>query len=123
MSIIFETPPWKKVNVIKQEKLEWKDSFFCFKKSENEVIPTLTDLENDINILKKEIETSFTDSYEWDSWKKLGNPYEFVFTPSKDKYPLPSLSIQNPLSRSYFKLWEMFKIFDINFPRNFCKNL
>jgi cap2 methyltransferase len=119
MSIIFETPPWKKVNIIKQEKLEWKDSFFCFKKSDVEIIPKISELENDINILKKEIEVLFKDSYEWDSWKKLGNPYEFVFTPSKDKYPLPSLSIQNPLSRSYFKLWEIFKTFNINFPRNF----
>jgi cap2 methyltransferase len=32
--------------------------------------------------------------------------------------PLPSISIQNPLSRSYFKLWEIFKTFNIKFPQS-----
>jgi 23S rRNA U2552 (ribose-2'-O)-methylase RlmE/FtsJ len=120
MSILFETPPWRLINVIKQPKIDWSDNFLSFQKAQSgeEVIPSISALETDINALKKEIETSFDDTFDWDLWKKLGNPYEFIYTPSKDKYPLPSISIQNPLSRSYFKLWEIFKIFDIKFPQS-----
>jgi 23S rRNA U2552 (ribose-2'-O)-methylase RlmE/FtsJ len=120
MSILFETPPWKQATTVKQSKIEWLDKFLLFKKAEEgqEIIPTISELEEEINTLKHKIETSFNDSFDWDSWKKLGNPYEFIYTPSKDKYPLPSISIQNPLSRSYFKLWEIFKIFEVKFPQS-----
>ncbi len=120
MSLIFETPPWKQAKIIKQPKIEWLDTFLMFKKADEgqEILPFITELEEEINNLKHKIEISFNDSFDWDSWKKLGNPYEFIYTPSKDKYPLPSISIQNPLSRSYFKLWEIFKIFEIKFPQS-----
>jgi 23S rRNA U2552 (ribose-2'-O)-methylase RlmE/FtsJ len=119
MSLLFETPPWKRVNIVKQIREEWSDNFLSFKKvpEGQEIVPKITELEVDINELKQKIETSFNDAFDWDSWKKLGNPYEFIYTPSKEKYPLPSISIQNPLSRSYFKLWEMFKTFDVKFPQ------
>jgi cap2 methyltransferase len=120
MSLLFETPPWKQARIVKQIREEWSDNFLSFKKANEgeEIIPSITSLEGEINDLKQKIETSFNDSFDWDSWKKLGNPYEFIYTPSKDKYPLPSISIQNPLSRSYFKLWEMFKTFDVKFPQS-----
>jgi 23S rRNA U2552 (ribose-2'-O)-methylase RlmE/FtsJ len=120
MSILFETPPWKHINLIKQSKIDWSDNFLSFQKTTSpaEIIPSISPLEEEINSLKKEIETAFDDTFNWDLWKKLGNPYEFIYTPSKDKYPLPSISVLNPLSRSYFKLWEIFKTFDIKFPQN-----
>lgn len=116
MSSINEDPPWRKYNLLKQEKVEWKDSFFCLTDVSSASV-SLTELEEDINVLKKEIEGVFVDPYSWDLWKKLGNPYEFVYTPSKENNPLPSIAIQNPLSRSYFKLWEIMHLIDHKFPQ------
>jgi cap2 methyltransferase len=120
MSILFETPPWANKEPIIQNRIDWSDTFLQFIKAEEEteIIPSISQTEEKINGLKKEIELRFKNTFEWDSWKKLGNPYEFIYTPSKDVNPLPSISIQNPLSRSYFKLWEIFKVFNINFNKN-----
>lgn len=115
MSNINEDPPWRQYKLLKQEKIEWNSTFFCL--SGCSVEPKLTYLEEEINVLKKEIETVFVDSYNWDLWKKLGNPYEFIYTPTKENNPLPSIAIQNPLSRSYFKLWEILYLVDYKFPQ------
>lgn len=40
----------------------------------------------------------------WDKYKKLTNEYELVFTSTQG---FPSIATYNPISRSYFKLWEM----------------
>ncbi len=40
----------------------------------------------------------------WDKFKKLANDYELIFTSSNGFF---SLSSHNPISRSYFKLWEI----------------
>lgn len=110
--------PWKELTIIKQDKLEWNDNFFCLTdgSGSGSAEPVVNELEQEINGLKKRIEELFPNSYDWDVWKKLGNPYEMVFTPSKDKYPLPSMAVQNPLSRSYFKLWEIINVCNLQFP-------
>ena len=107
-------PPWQIINVVKQEKLEYNSNFFCY---DSIIKEPLTPIENDIITLKKDIEICFPNTFDWDLWKKLANPYECIFTPSKDKYQLPSVSILNPLSRSYFKLWEIFSVFNMKFPQ------
>ncbi len=66
--------------------------------------------DEDLYALKQDIETSFVSSYNWDAWKKICNPYEYIYTPAKDSNPLPSVSLLNPLSRSYFKMWEMLEL-------------
>ena len=47
----------------------------------------------------------------WDKAKKLGNEYELIYLPNK-KNKFDSIASYQPLSRSYFKLWEM--IYDFN---------
>lgn len=43
-------------------------------------------------------------NHRWDNCKKYTNEYELVFTSLSD---LPGLSSVSPISRSFFKLWEM----------------
>ena len=51
--------------------------------------------------------------YEWDIYKKYTNPYEYIHgvCPLNKK----SISIYKPLSRSYFKLIELYSFFKIDF--------
>ena len=49
----------------------------------------------------------------WDKMKKLANPYELVYTNHNKKKKNDSIAAYKPISRSYFKLWEMNKEFDI----------
>ena len=52
-------------------------------------------------------------STEWDNTKKFTNPYEFIHNiiPGKNK----SVSKHKPLSRSYFKMIEIYNLLKINF--------
>jgi len=43
---------------------------------------------------------------EWDRAKKITNPYELIYIPSR-KMKHESIANYDPLSRSYFKMWEM----------------
>ena len=50
-------------------------------------------------------------SNEWDNYKKITNPYEYIHTQIKNK----KLSVCNfkPISRSFFKLIEISNVFNI----------
>jgi 23S rRNA U2552 (ribose-2'-O)-methylase RlmE/FtsJ len=48
----------------------------------------------------------------WDKAKKLGNEYELIYLPNK-KHKYDSIAAYQPLSRSFFKLWEIIKDFDL----------
>lgn len=51
----------------------------------------------------------------WKHFKEYTNKYERVFSPSPNRCVGSSVSLYIPVSRSYFKLWEMihdFKLFD-----------
>jgi hypothetical protein len=52
----------------------------------------------------KDYITMFYRNKKWDKFKKFGNDYELVFT-SCSGYP--SISLYKPISRSFFKLWEV----------------
>ena len=53
-----------------------------------------------------------TEPHLWDKAKKLGNDYELIYLPNrKNKYD--SIALHQPLSRSYFKLWEIMKDFSL----------
>lgn len=43
-------------------------------------------------------------SKKWERYKKLTNDYELVFTTTQG---YPSIAMRSPISRSYFKLWEI----------------
>jgi len=62
----------------------------------------------DLNILKQKI-TPYEENHTWEKVKKLSNPYELVYTNEAPFFP-PSLALQKPLSRSYFKMIEMLEI-------------
>ena len=60
---------------------------------------------------------SLEDTKLWDSAKKLSNLYELIYLPNK-KYKYDSVSKYEPLSRAYFKLFEILVDFDlINNPK------
>ena len=67
------------------------------------------------NIVSKEKEKidSIENSENWDRMKKIGNPYELVYTTYNKKRKNDSISLYIPISRSYFKLWEIFYNFDL----------
>ena len=46
------------------------------------------------------------DTKEWDTAKKITNPYELIYVSSR-KSKIRSVAKYEPLSRSYFKLWEI----------------
>jgi cap1 methyltransferase len=49
----------------------------------------------------------------WDKMKKIGNPYELIYTNYNKKRKNDSISKYIPISRSYFKMWEIFYNFDL----------
>ena len=48
----------------------------------------------------------------WDKMKKIGNPYELIYTTYNKKRKNDSISLYIPISRSYFKMWEIFHKFN-----------
>jgi 23S rRNA U2552 (ribose-2'-O)-methylase RlmE/FtsJ len=60
--------------------------------------------------IKQRLETIEQD---WDIHKKYTNPYEYIHTPTPHKKKC--ISKYNPLSRSYFKMIEIIKTFDLQF--------
>ena len=49
----------------------------------------------------------------WDDYKKITNPYEYIFL-SWNRRSSRSVAIRQPLSRSYFKMIELWKRLDFN---------
>jgi 23S rRNA U2552 (ribose-2'-O)-methylase RlmE/FtsJ len=74
----------------------------------------------DIVSNEKEKIDSLENSENWDKMKKIGNPFELIYTTYNKKRKNDSISLYTPISRSYFKIWEifynfdLFKYFDIN---------
>ena len=56
----------------------------------------------------------------WDKIKKLTNDYELIHLPNR-KFKSESIALYNPLSRSYFKLWEI--IFDFKLFNEYKNNI
>jgi 23S rRNA U2552 (ribose-2'-O)-methylase RlmE/FtsJ len=55
-------------------------------------------------ILQKNNITSYHRKRKWEKYKKLSNDYELIYSTNTH---FPSISSYHPLSRSYFKLWEI----------------
>lgn len=76
------------------------------------------DLYNKLNDVKNKIDDNAS---EWDKMKKVSNPYELIhISYNKDKNN-NSIARYIPLSRSYFKLWEL--IYDYNLFKDIDKNV
>ena len=57
---------------------------------------------------EKEKIDSLENTEVWDKMKKIGNPYELIYTSYNKKRKNDSISSYIPISRSYFKMWEIF---------------
>ena len=66
---------------------------------------------NVVSIEKEKID-KLENSDSWDKMKKIGNPYELIYTSYNKKRRNDSISLYIPISRSYFKMWEIFYNFD-----------
>ena len=65
-----------------------------------------------ISFEKKKID-DLSNVEDWDKMKKIGNPYELIYTTYNKKKKNDSISLYSPISRSYFKLWEIFYNFNV----------
>ena len=75
---------------------------------------------NSLSEKKKEIDNEEIQKC-WDKMKKIGNPYELIYTSYNKKRKNDSISSYSPISRSYFKLWEIY--FNFNLFSNIDKNI
>ena len=71
-----------------------------------------TPLNDRLTALKNEIDRVAPVSY-WDDAKKITNPYEYIFLSLQRRMPWSIAAIQ-PLSRSYFKMIELWDLLDLS---------
>ena len=83
------------LNIIKKDKNILFKKFYKIVSAEKEKIDEIENSEN------------------WDKMKKIGNPYELIYTTYNKKRKNDSISLYIPISRSYFKMWEIFYNFDL----------
>lgn len=90
-------------------------------KNRNKINRTNSTLNEILNIEKNKISTHYNNNSSWDKVKKFSNEYEFIYTSS---YANDYKNISNitPVSRSFFKLWEIINNYDDIIPLN-TKNL
>jgi 23S rRNA U2552 (ribose-2'-O)-methylase RlmE/FtsJ len=84
----------------------------CRSQNEEKVPTELWDINTALHAQLKSHKDQITTHHSnrsWDFYKKMSNEYEFVFTSNTD---LPSSSPYTPVSRSFFKLWEMLHDFE-----------
>lgn len=74
------------------------------------------DLNDILNIEKNKID-SYYNSNLWDKLKKFSNQYEFIYTTSYVN-DYKNIANINPISRSFFKLWEILYDFKFIIPHN-----
>jgi 23S rRNA U2552 (ribose-2'-O)-methylase RlmE/FtsJ len=96
-------PPWKRVEWVRSPSWtvgpmpSFTYSAWISKGNEE----TLS-MKEQIGVLDRE--------HKWELAKKMVNPYELVYTHDDERLP-PSLSLEQPLSRSYFKMIEILDVF------------
>jgi 23S rRNA U2552 (ribose-2'-O)-methylase RlmE/FtsJ len=97
---IQEKPPWRTV--------EW------IKSSHWAIVPAIQYVDwvsepNENAVKIKEEIRELDKEHKWELAKKMVNPYELVYTHDDERLP-PSLSLEYPLSRSFFKMIEILNI-------------
>ena len=78
------------------------------------------DLNDTLNTEKNKIDSYYNNNL-WDKLKKFSNQYEFIYTTSYVN-DYKNIANINPISRSFFKLWEILYDFKFIIPHN-IKNL
>lgn len=91
------------------------NSIICLDKTENTYDKDFDhkaylELNEMLNIHLVHWKNKINDNKCWDTAKRLSNTFEFIFSSGYNKV---SVSKKKPLSRSYFKLWEILHDFDI----------
>jgi 23S rRNA U2552 (ribose-2'-O)-methylase RlmE/FtsJ len=107
MDIFVTKPPWESVQFKKNTE---PVSFFEMKKGVWE--HAASSEEDEIQQYRSKIEKYEKEQGEgtWEYYKKIINPYEFVYTQKKYEDFPESLCLTKPLSRSYFKMIEIINI-------------
>jgi 23S rRNA U2552 (ribose-2'-O)-methylase RlmE/FtsJ len=95
---------YKRLHYFQLQQFELESTLKAHQQSEEE--KTLHEYRNRIN----EYEKNLTNGKNWEYYKKVVNPYELVYTQKKyDNFP-ESICTLRPLSRSYFKMLEIFDL-------------
>ena len=76
-----------------------------------EMLETNLKLHELITIYKNKI-TEFYNNKSWDKFKKISNEYEMIFTTPNTT---SNIALYTPVSRSFFKMWEILCDFDLIF--------
>ena len=96
-NLIYDLSYDKKIGCYKQKKSLYKENLL---------------LNSTLNKEKNKIDAIYEkNSKLWDDLKKFSNEYEFVYTSSYGSFK--NISNIYPISRSYFKLWEILHDFDL----------
>ena len=75
---------------------------------------------------KKNIIDSENYNLDWDKMKKIANPFELIYTTYSKKKRKESIANYQPISRSFFKFWEMnvkFNLIDKELNEHYVSNL
>ena len=86
-------------------------------KNRNKINKTNTLLNEALNSAKNKINTYYNNNSSWDKLKKFSNEYEFIYTSSYVN-DYKNISNINPISRSFFKLWEIINNYKYIIPKN-----
>jgi 23S rRNA U2552 (ribose-2'-O)-methylase RlmE/FtsJ len=74
--------------------------------------PVVTPIARALQQAKSEIDLYYEEG-RWDDYKKITNPYEYIFL-SWNRRSSKSVATRQPLSRSYFKMIELWRRLDLN---------
>lgn len=90
-------------------------------KNRNKINKMNSNLNNILNTEKNKISNYYNNnSISWDKLKKFSNEYEFIYTSSYAN-DYKNISKYNPISRSFFKLWEIINNYDSIIPKDITK--
>lgn len=95
--------------MVKKLVLQIGDDSESDKKSIDDLLDINNSLVSIVTTYKDKI-TQYYQNKSWDKYKKLSNEYELIFYSSNPSST--NISLYNPVSRSFFKLWEILQDFD-----------
>ena len=95
------------------------DTNYDINNDTNDIYKNILQLNEELNNVKNKINKYYENNcILWDKLKKFSNEYEFIYSSSCNSYK--NISTIYPISRSYFKLWEI--IHDFKYLINFNNN-
>ena len=101
---------WDKFHLIKRSMDMISQQFLL---NSNKIEYKKSEEEEELHRYRNHIDTYdniLTNHRNWEYYKKIVNPYEFVYTQRKYEYFPESICKLRPLSRSYFKMVEMMEL-------------